>query len=463
MRNFLLTAALGLTAVLSAGAENTYLDGGAFFWYASSTSTEEGSLDAIHDNDVSTYWHSDYNDSSTDRNCPHWILIDRLYSSETYTGLSYYPRMGSNSNTYVTEYRIYLSDKAFSTTMTDSDVAESVLGTPTFSGTWDSTYGEQVVSFGGTHKERYVLFVIDNTVSGRSAACAELRLISKLDSSTVSGGSSSTTGGDYNSVKITLPDGTEHRIAVDGENLAFNLTGTSIRMTNSGITVVYDISDVKQFNFEHYDFPTDVYYVGDRDDTPLEPSTPASPFQLYVTPEAGKIAAFGNINITSDNLNALSVNTASTGKITLTNEGKELLSLSPSTVLPYKTSQGYTISGLEYTAEGDYIFNIPAGFFTNTTDGSTNAAYNCTWTLSALSDKAELAGTDNVLGISHRDGILYVTGITQSSAAVLYGINGMQVALAHVDGNGVARIRTSGIAAGAYVLHVDGKSFKIIL
>jgi hypothetical protein len=132
-------------------------------------------------------------------------------------------------------------------------------------------------------------------------------------------------------------------------------------------------------------------------------------------------------------------------------------------VLQYKTSKGFTISGLEYTAEGDYDFSIPAGFFKNSTDGSTNSAYSCTWTLTSLSSGAELTSTDSVLGLSHRDGILYVTGITQSSAAVLYGVNGMQVALAHVDSNGVARIRTSGLAAGAYVLHVDGKSFKIIL
>lgn len=73
-------------------------------------------------------------------------------------------------------------------------------------------------------------------------------------------------GQSYNSVKIQNYDGAEHRIAIDGDSLSVSLNGSAVRLSNSGITVEYDIPEVKHFEFEYYKFAEKEYYLGTKND-----------------------------------------------------------------------------------------------------------------------------------------------------------------------------------------------------
>lgn len=70
----------------------------------------------------------------------------------------------------------------------------------------------------------------------------------------------------FNSVAIQNYDGTTHRIAIDGDSLSVSLNGNAIRLSNSGITVEYDIPEVKHFEFEYYKFAEEEYYLGTKND-----------------------------------------------------------------------------------------------------------------------------------------------------------------------------------------------------
>ncbi len=271
MKPFILSCLMLGASALAAQA-TTYLDPSGWSWSASSTCSTEGSLDAIHDGDVDTYWHSDYNATDANRYCPHWVQIDRQSDTKEFTALTYMPRYTSSTNTYVTKYRIYLSDVSFGNLST---VDESVLGTADYSGEWDATYEEKVAQLTKSSTARYILFVIDSTVSTRSAACAELRLCSSYDGSSSStntgntGNTSTTTDGKYNAVKITTTaaDSRVDYIAISNNTLSISLASANVvALINAGISIQYEVSEVATYTFANYTFSTNAYYEGPKKD-----------------------------------------------------------------------------------------------------------------------------------------------------------------------------------------------------
>lgn len=445
-------------------ADNSYLGRQSWSWSASSSDAQDGGgTDALHDDNLLTFWHSNYHDDAS-RYCPHWIMIDRGSDRNSFVGFSYVPRQGSYNN-IVTQYRVYLSDKSFGKV---SSVDESVLGEATYSGYFDGTedYSERTASFGKAHTERYVLFVIDNCNSGRSTAMAEFYLLSKVDTGG-SGTGPGTSGRGYNSVLIHNYDGSEHRIAVDGEALNVTLSPEgAIHMTNTGITVEYSVPEVSYFAFENYAFPDDTYYIGTKTDVNETPNPPADPvpFDLTVTPTSGSTFRNG----------FTSVSFAHPEGVELEVKGSSTVSLKNGIVTVYKwnaeslakaydaATRSFTFSGLDCSANGTYTLTVPSNLIVEKdTPVNFNNALTATY---VVDDNVGIADAGaRTLGFKVDGGRLLISGISAGARAVLYSVGGSEVAGAPVTPFGTAAISVASLAHGAYVLSVDGKSFKITL
>lgn len=457
----LIMAAVAVAALpVVALADNSYLDGSLWTWSASSSDPQDGGgTAALYDGNYSTFWHSNYHDESSHK-CPHWIMIDRGSDSNAFVGLSYVPRQGSYNN-LITEYRVYLSDKSFGTV---SSVDEQVIGQPTYSGYFDSKedYSERTASFGRSRSERYVLFVIDNCNSGRSTAMAELNLLSKIDN-----GGGQSTSKDYNSILIHNYDGSDHRIAIDGEALNISLSPEgAIHMGNSGITIEYDIPEVSYFAFEHYDFPADAYYIGTKEDinkTP-DPLPDPEPFDMVVTPADGVVLQDGFTSLSFAHPDGVELEVKGTSAV--------LLKLGVVTVYRWNaealnkaydaSTHAYTFTGLDCTQDGTYNLTIPSNLFV---EKENPIDFNNKLVASFKVD-SHVGLTDagvNTLGFNVDGGRLMIRGISAGQEAILYGIGGSVAAQAPVTPFGTAVIDVASLAHGAYVLHVDGKSFKIVI
>lgn len=473
MNKITLSLALGALLLPSmAMAENEYLDRTGWTWEASSsypTGTDGGGVAALHDGDRDTYWHSDYG-SQASKYCPHWILIDRGSDSKAMCGLSYWARApyGSN-NTYVTAYRIYLSDNVNDFSYRTWAVTEDVLGIPDYKGSWDETYEEKICNFDAERTERYILFIIDSSVSGRSAAIAELNMLSKPGEGGNGGGGGGGTTSGLNSVKIVLPDASEHRIALDGDNLKVSLNEGAIRLANSGIIVEYDMAEVRHFAFEHYDFPEDAFYVGTKEDLTPAPIIPdPKPTALAIMPDDGIVESITGFSLV---IPAASMPVPATDfeeKITLTFDNMTLWSATTTDMVKFAPNDGgneYVVTGLEYTDPGTYTLTVPEGFFVDTEANLYSTAATAEWVIEEIEDPN--AGISSVSGTTlmmrHEGGVLYISGISTGHQALLLNASGSVMAASAVDARGCARIRTSSLAAGAYILNVDGKTFKIIL
>lgn len=438
-------------------ADNSYLDRSSWSWSASSSDTQDGGgTAALCDGSYFTFWHSNYHDESS-HNCPHWILIDRGQDRNAFVGLSYVPRQGAYNN-LITQYRIYLSDKSFGSI---SSVSESVLGSASYSGYFDGTedYSERTVSFGKSHTDRYVLFVIDNCNSGRSTAISELYLLSKSGS----GGQSPTVT--YNSVLIHNHDGSDHRIAIDGEALNVSLSANgAIHLGNSGITIEYSIPEVDYFAFEQYDFPDDTYYIGSKTDLNATPAPDPEPFDLIVTPANGSEHpnGFSSISFAHPDGADLEVKGSSAvllkyGVVTVYRWNAEAL------VAAYdQTTRSFTFTGLDCSEDGTYNLTVPSNLIV---EKENPINYNNTLAASFKVDtKSGLTDSEvKTLGFNVEGGRLLIRGISSGSHATLFAVGGSVAAQAPVTPFGTAAIDVSSLAHGAYVLHVDGKSFKITI
>ncbi|MDE5972486.1 MAG: discoidin domain-containing protein [Muribaculaceae bacterium] len=456
----MIMAVAAAVAVLpfAAAADNSYLDRSSWSWSASSTDQQDGGgTAAICDGNYSTFWHSNYHEDAS-RNCPHWILIDRGSDRSEFVGLSYVPRQGAYNN-LITQYRIYLSDKSFGNI---SSVSESVLGSATYSGYFDGQedYSERTAAFGKSHSERYVLFVVDNCNSGRSTAISELYLLSGVGSS---GGQ--TPSGGYNSVLIHNYDGSDHRIAIDGDALNVCLSPEgAVHLSNSGITIEYEIPEVSYFAFENYDFPDDTYYIGSKRDLNAEPAPEPEPFDLVVTPADGSVHPDGFTSISFAHPEGVELEVKGTsavllkfGVVTVYRWNAEALAEAYDAA-----THSFTFSGLDCMEPGSYNLTVPSSLFV---EKENPIDYNNQLMASFRVSKG--AGIDDArvktLGFSVEGGRILIRGISAGREAMLFTVGGSVVAQAPVTPFGTAAVDVSSLAHGAYVLRVDGKSFKITI
>ena len=450
-KHFITLAAVAATS-LCALADN-YLDRSGWSWSCSSEiESDGGGIKAIADGDRSTYWHSNYQSSNDkDKVCPHWIVIDRGSDKSTFEGFSYLPRYGSFNN-LVTEFSVYLSDKSFG----NITYVEN-LGNATYTGTFPSqneNYDECTFSFGKKHTERYMVFVIENCNSGRSAAIAEFNLLS-------TSGSTTTPTSAYNSVLIQTYAGDKHRIAMDGDNLTVSLSDGAVRMGNTGYTVEYEIPEVRYFSFENYEFPEETYYVGTKPDIygggkdPVHFTMAASvDGKIYNNPvTAIRFCHAERVPLKVDSKNdyvTLQRGVEPVYKWSATDLNK---AYNPSTNV-------FDFSGLNIATDGVYTLTVPA-FMLSETDCpiNKNLLYTATFSIDMTSSLTE----DAVPTLTFRTegGYLKVGGITSGTEAILYSINGSVVASAAVNLLGNAYLPIASLPRGAYVLSVDGKSFKL--
>lgn len=108
------------------------------------------------------------------------------------------------------------------------------------------------------------------------------------------GGLSASAANGFNAVKISLRNGTNHYIAIDGKNLEMSTAGRTITLGNSGITVAYDTDEVAGFVPGNYQFGTGEFYVGNKPDmTSVESITDSV---LAIRLDGGIIEVSGNGN-----------------------------------------------------------------------------------------------------------------------------------------------------------------------
>lgn len=448
----LLSLALAAAASLGATA-NSYLDRSSWSWRCSSEIVSDGGgIKSIADGDRSTYWHTNYESSNQlDKFCPHWVMIDRGSDKTSFEGFSYIPRYG-NYNNLITEFRVYLSDSDFGTISSVYD-----LGTADYSGTFSSqneSYEECTFAFGKQRTERYVLLVIDNCNSGRSTAIAELYLLSKADN----GGG--TTTSNYNSLLIHNFDGTNHRIAIDGEALNITLNGKAVHMSNSGFTVEYEIPEVDYFAFEQYEFPEDTYYIGTKKDLTggaIEPEH----FDMISNID-GKTFTETVTSIRFSHPDHVDVQVSGTDAVTLQRGVEPVYRWTAEELRKAynPTTHLFDFSDLNISTDGTYTFTIPA-FMLSEVEQPQNYNLQLSHSFTIATNSGITSAETTTLTFSHRGGRLVIGGITSGTEALLYSTTGVLVGQAPVNPLGVATIPTSALQHGAYILTVDGKSFKI--
>lgn len=452
-----LCALLCAASILPVSAAD-YLDRTGWNWKSSSICEPDGSdiagLEGIYDGDASTCWHSNYHaqESSPERKNPHWVMIDRGKDAKPFYGVSYLPRQEHVNNT-CTQYMIYVSNQDLSSTPSDNvNNIKSVLGSPLYEGTWEGNTDEKFCVFEKEETGRYILFVNVASYQSNSAACAEMNL---LASKKTGGGGSS----DHNAVKITPADGSEpHRIAIDGTNLNISMTGTAIHLTNSGITVEYDLSEVKNFVPEHYEFAENEFYVGTKTDIY------DNPFDLEVTPAEGEIYSLSEITIKAAMGALPTVNPNCTENVKLHRGKVARRTISTAKMAEYATEDAYVISGLEETQYATYTLTIPEGFFLDS-NGSRSNPLEVAWNLVEDPEQSAIEEVkDNCSTIlMRRDGDDLILGGITSAAATLVNTAGVIVAQVPVSGHGVAIIPVGSLGRGVYLLNANNTTLKITL
>lgn len=480
VKNLLLASAMAAVAALgAAAADGDYLDRSGWTWSTSSDCTPEEDIkgiDAIHDGDAETVWHSNYHadSSSPERSCPHWVMIDRGSDTTPFYGLSNLPR-NLGPNTACTSYLIYVSDSPFGTVPSDSQASiESSLGQAQYSGTWTGDISEKFCVFDKASTARYILFVHLESYSSRSAACAEMNLLTRQGANGNQGDSST-----FNALKITNIDGTEHRIAIDGQNLRISMNADAIRLGNSGITVEYSPAEVNQFTFENYVFDeNDPFYFGTKTDAltkktfnltvePADGATVGILREVRIFPPAGALPSINPdcklpVNIRRDN-----------NKWSLDVTGTELASMAS------ETDGCYIIGGFEESKVKDYILTIPAELFIDS-EGAFSTALTATWHVTGQEpdpvpdpdpdpdpdeeDSISEVGAD-IPTITFRleAGNLIVGGVGSASRVNLVSTSGSIVASAPVSARGVAVIPVGSLPHGFYLLNANRVTLKITL
>ncbi len=446
---------LAAAAAFAPARADGYLDRSSWKWSASSICQPDGGditgLSGLYDGNTATCWHSNWHaaDGSAERTNPHWIMIDRGSDRTEFSAISYLPRQ-LNANQACTSYCIYLADKDLSSTPSTSisDIIKA-LGNPDVSGTWEGTTEEKIAQLEKPTSARYILFVNVESANSSSAACAEFNLIGN------GGGGPSTT--DYNAIRISPKRaglGTHH-IAIQGDALTFSMNQGWLRMSNTDITVEYDLADVRDFKFEHYDFETDQAYVGNKKDVLT------STFGLGVLPAQGEVETLGNITIVPPS--AVRFNAEVETPVSLTFNGAEIASFTAGALDTLRLdSDSFLLPVDELTEPGSYELNIPAAMMI-IANGSRSNAFRAKWTVKTQDGISAPAAAESALTLARLGGTLTIGGIQGAGLIYLIDLQGRTAASARVGSNGNAAFNVAALPAGVYLLNVNNTTLKITL
>lgn len=408
-----------------------YLNRSGWSWSTSSECAQEddiAGLKGIYDGNTSTCWHSNFHaaNGTAERSNPHWVMIDRGTDTSLAYGLSYLPRQNSdNPGTACTEYAIYFADRSLGSTSASSwDAIVAELGQPDIKGTWVGDSSEKIVMFDKPNTAKYILFVNIKSNGSNSAACAEMNLISKAGGSGLNPG-----GSPYNAIRIVTPDGDSHRIAIDGQQLAFSIADRNIRLGNSSITVEYSMDEVKYFQPDNYEFATDELYNGPKRD-------------IYELP----------VEISLDPAN-LTIEEGQTAELTATlanapEDAQVVWGTSDKTVA--KVNSKGTV-----TAVAPGTAKITARYEDVTAE--------CHVTVTAKPVDGIAAAQESTVTLKLEGETLIIGGIGSGSEAVLHSLDGVRLRSGVASASGVAKISVAGLTRTAYLLSVSGLTLKIII
>lgn len=457
--NKLILCGLMLGTALGAAAEG-YLDRSAWKWSASSICAPEADSDiaglpGIYDGDPATCWHSNWHAEAgtPERSNPHWIMIDRGSDTSLFTAISYLPRQ-STANTACTGYMIYIADKDLSACPATS-VADitTMMGDPELAGSLEGTIDEKIITLEKPTSARYILFVNAMSAQSSSAACAEFNLIGPGGSQ---GGDNSHETDAYNAIRMIPRMATDKpsQIAIQGDALTFSMNQGWLRMSNTDITVEYNLADIKSYKFVHYDFAKDESYVGNQKDVLT------SKFDLAVVPAPAQVDTLRDIAIVPPSATRLNRSVAS--RATLSGESGEIASFDCDDLDSLRAADGsYPLPTDPLTAAGGYTLTVPADMFI-IADGSRSMPFEACWTVKK--DQSAIADAPvRTLAFSRRGQVLTVSGITGSGSLVLIDTLGRPAATARITADGTAAFNVGSLTGGVYLLSVNNTTLKITL
>lgn len=430
-----------------------YLDRSKWVWSASSTCAPDGSdiagISGLYDGDISTCWHSNWHaaSGSAERSNPHWIMIDRGTDTSEFSAIAYTPRQ-LNANQSCTSYCVYIADKDLSyAPSTSLSAIVQALGVPELSGTWEGNTEEKIARFEKPTSARYILFVNVESAGSSSAACAELNLIGE-------GGSPNPSKSAYNAISIVRKAQSEpDRIAIQGNALTFTMNQGWLRMSNTDITVEYDLADVKSFKFEKFDFADGQAYTGTQKDVLT------STFNLGVVPAPATVKELSGLAIVPPA--ATHLNRAVEGKALLTYRSQTIAEFSADRLDSLRSADGsYPLLPAGLTDKGDYELTIPAELFI-LADGSRSLPFEAKWTVDPETSIAAPEAATLVIG--RRGGTLTVSGISGAETIMLFDLMGRRAAAASVSADGRAALNVAALPAGVYLLNVNNSTLKITL
>ncbi len=449
-----------LGTALSAGAEG-YLDRSSWKWSASSicepSAGDDGDiagLPGLYDGDPSTCWHSNWHAAAgtPERSNPHWIMIDRGGDTSEFTAISYLPRQ-KNINTACTSYMVYFADRDLSDCpATSAADIYATMGNPDLSGSLEATAEEKIIKLEKATSARYILFINVESVSSSSAACSEFNLI----------GPGGTQGGDdpletnaYNAIRMIPRAASEKpsQIAIQGDALTFSMNQGWLRMSNTDITVEYNLADIKSYKFIHYNFAGNQSYVGDQKDVLT------SKFNLAVIPAPATVETLGSVAIVPPS--ASRANHSVEGRATLSSPAGTIASFSADELDSLRADDGsYPLISEPLTQPGEYTLTVPADMLI-IADGSRSLPFEATWTVSDQSGirQAEI----QTLAISRQGAVLYISGIDGSGTLTLVDLQGRPAASARISAEGTAAFNVGALQTGVYLLQVNKTTLKITL
>ena len=172
--------------------DNSHLDKSNWTVTASSAcidSGENGPIDNILDEDVTTYWHSNWRTAGTDNaygignTMPQWFIID-LGKEETFSQFSYSRRYNGNNGT-CSQYKLYVQSEPFAAEFSQAegctaDIQTQVSalegavseGSLSFADIFDN---EKKIQLSQPVTGRYVMFVLTEA-TGNFGSCSEFDL-----------------------------------------------------------------------------------------------------------------------------------------------------------------------------------------------------------------------------------------------------------------------------------------------
>ncbi len=451
---------LMLGSALSAGAEG-YLDRSSWKWSASSICTPTAGDDAdiaglpgICDGDASTCWHSNWHaaDGTPERSNPHWIMIDRGSDTSEFSAISYLPRQKS-AKTACTSYMVYFADRDLSNCpATSASDIYTAMGNPDLSGNLEATTNEKIIKLEKATSARYILFVNVQSASSSSAACAEFNLIGPGGSQ---GGDDPQETNAYNAIRMIprIPSEKPSQIAIQGDALTFSMNQGWLRMSNTDITVEYNLADIKSYKFIHYDFANGQSYVGNQKDVLT------SKFNLGVVPPPATVETLSAVAIVPPS--ATHVNRSVEERAILSSETGQVASFTADELDSLRADDGsYPLISEPLTTPGEYTLTVPADMLI-IADGSRSLPFEARWTVSKQSniEQAEI----QTLAISRQGAVLYVSGINGSGSLTLLDLLGRPAATATITADGTAAFNVGALPGGVYLLSVNKTTLKITL